>query len=267
MLPLMALSSLQPTHRLRTQFAIHIVKTSSDPADIAVLKQLRDQLDRTEEIQFISRLPDVDFLLRPTHLVVDNEHRIRGLLFPHNPASSLDLTIQRFHPNAAPLNLSPYAATASHGPSLPSTPISISWSVKLSWLIDVAASATWLHAQSIFWNDLKTGNIVVCRDGHCRLIDYAPGGYTVEWSAPETATNPYRASAAKDVFALGLVMWVVAVEIAWFEREVEYVRPFLVWNEEVPGWFRNIVMSCLDEQPTRRPSARDVYEALIQYSQ
>lgn len=53
---------------------------------------------------------------------------------------------------------------------------SVPWSVKLAWAKDVAAAVAWLRAQTPFWGDLKTANIVLCTDGHCRLIDYCPGG-------------------------------------------------------------------------------------------
>ncbi|KAJ7747816.1 kinase-like domain-containing protein [Mycena metata] len=260
-LPSIALSSLHPTHRLMSHHSLYVVKTSLDcSADVSVFKGL-DHGCRAEDVEFISHLPDVDFLLRPTHLVVDGNDRARGLLLPHHPASSLSLTLDRLHPDATPPILLPFVAAQS-GWSLPASPVSVPWLVKLGWLVDITASVAWLHTQNIFWGDLKTQNIIVCTDGHCRLIDYVPCGSTIGWSPPEAAQSQDPTVAA-DIFALGLVVWAVLVEVGQFERQVDYVRPVLPWNQTTPRWLQNLVVDCLHEQPHNRPSARDVYAALV----
>lgn len=258
--PPIALSSLHPTHRLTSHHSLYVVKTSLGcPANISVFKGLDH--GTPNDVEFISQLPDVDFLLRPTHLVVDGGHRVRGLLLPYHPASSLSLTLDRLHPDAAPPILPP-SASAQSGWSLPARPASVPWLVKLAWITDIAASVAWLHTQSVFWGDLKTQNIIVCTDGHCRLIDYAPCGHTVDWSPPEAAQFELP-TAATDVFALGLVVWAVLMEVGEFEREVDYVHPALAWNEEALRWLQNLVVDCLQDQPQKRPFARDVYAALL----
>ncbi|KAJ7036180.1 hypothetical protein C8F04DRAFT_1339702 [Mycena alexandri] len=258
--PPIALTSLHPTHRLMTHHSLYVVKTSLDcPADVGVFKGF-DYGSRSEDVEFLSRLPDVDFLLRATHLVVDGGHRVRGLLLPHHPASSLSLTLDRLHPDATPPILPPFVAVQS-GWSLPPRPVSVPWLVKLGWLTDIAASVAWLHTQDVFWGDLKIQNIIVCTDGHCRLIDYAPCGSTVDWSPPEAAQSP-PPTAAADVFALGLVVWAVLVEVGQFERQVDYVRPVIAWNQTAPRWLQNLAVDCLQDQPHSRPSARDVPSAL-----
>ncbi|KAJ7505668.1 hypothetical protein B0H11DRAFT_2272476 [Mycena galericulata] len=259
-LPRIALSSLRPTHRLFRHHNIFVVEASSGcPEYVGVFKGLDHRL--AEDVEFISQLPDVEFLLRPTHLVVDGGHRVRGLLLPYHRASSLSLTLDRLHPDAAPPILPPSVAAQS-GWSLPESPASIPWLVKLAWITDIAASVAWLHTQSVFWGDLKTPNIIVCTDGHCRLIDYAPCGHTVVWSPPEAAQF-LPPTAATDIFALGLVIWAVLMEVGEFERQVDYVRPVLAWNHEAPRWLQNLAVDCLQDEPHRRPFARDVYAALL----
>ncbi|KAJ7899432.1 hypothetical protein B0H13DRAFT_2337075 [Mycena leptocephala] len=183
LLPEIPLSSLQPMLR---HAAVLLVKTPLDPpTDRSVLKIMSSHTeweprapDDDTSIRFLARLPDVDFLLRPTHVVVGEDGRARGILLPHQPASSLALTLGRLHPGAVPPTLPPFAGDCS-GFSLPATPASIPWLVKLGWLTDIAAGVAWLHTQSLWGCDLKLENIVVCRDGHCRLIDYMPGAFTV----------------------------------------------------------------------------------------
>ncbi|KAJ7746828.1 hypothetical protein DFH07DRAFT_962679 [Mycena maculata] len=69
--------------------------------------------------------------------------------------------------------------------------------------MDIAAALSWLHAHAPARGDLKLGNIVLCPDGHCRLIDYSPSErVTPGYQAPEKTR-----SAAADVYALGVILW------------------------------------------------------------
>jgi serine/threonine protein kinase len=211
----------------------------------------------------MTRLPEVesDFLLRPTHTVLDEDGLFYGLLSDHHPASSLWVTMDKLHPDAERLVLPPSGVDQSSG-SLAGIPTSVTWPVKLAWATDVAAAVAWLHAKAIFWGDLKTDNILLCTDGHCRLIDYCPGGWTHQWCPPEAQRLDWEGTAEGDIFALGLVLWCVAVEVASFERGQGYVSPRLSWSEGIPNWFQSLVASCLEHEPGRRPSARRVYETL-----
>jgi serine/threonine protein kinase len=111
--------------------------------------------------------------------------------------------MSRLHPDAQ----QPKLQSIEHdSTSPPETTTSISWKVKLAWATDVAASVAWLHAQAIVWGDLKTENILLCTDGHCRLIDYCPGGWTPPWCPPEAQPLGWEGTAEGDVFALGLVL-------------------------------------------------------------
>lgn len=228
----------------------------------------------------MSRLPDVDFLLRPTHIVTDEAGIFHGLLSNYHPASCLHRTMGSLHPDAEKLVLAPFGADRSVCAPTATTADSVAWSVKLAWAIDVAASVAWLHAQAVFWGDLKTENIVLCTDGHCRLIDYCPGGWTILWCPPEAQRrdwsttsedwNPtaekqpdWTATAEGDVFALGLVLWAIAREVGTFEREKHYVSPLLCWSQGTPHWFQRLASSCLEHDPDRRPSVPTVYETLM----
>ncbi|KAJ7050958.1 kinase-like domain-containing protein [Mycena amicta] len=273
-----ALSSLEVIQRPPYYTNIFVVRTMfQPPSDIKVFKTFGEDDSPTRHIdvkasEFMARLPDVEFLLRPTHIVVDEDNQLRGVLLPFHPASSLCFKLESLHPDiaSAPPTLPPSGADRSSG-SLAKTPMSVSWFVKLAWVIDVAASVAWLHAQSIFWGDLKLENIVLCIDGHCRFIDYAPGGLTTTWSPPEVAQfdlmakQPAR-TPERDVFALGLILWAVAMEIGTFKRQEDYVCPQLMWNEDTPNWFQSLVLSCIDVEPSRRPLARRVYDALLTYT-
>ncbi|KAJ7022528.1 kinase-like domain-containing protein [Mycena alexandri] len=256
-LPSVLLSSLRRTHKLSSAPHVCLVKTISDAVsdDVRVFKRCTHEFGLDKELQFMTRLPDVDFVLRPTHLVLDEAGLVHGTLSDAHPASSLSLTMERLHP----------LAFDGSGWLAGTTP-SVSWLVKLGWATDVAAAVAWLHAQSIVWGDLKTDNIVLCKDGHCRLIDYCPGGYTLGWCAPEVeAELPHSKGSVKgDIFALGLVLWCIAMEVPTVDTgEEDTVRLPLEWSEGIPGWFQTLVSSCVEDEPGRRPSAWRVYESLL----
>ncbi|KAJ7712269.1 kinase-like domain-containing protein [Mycena metata] len=261
-LPVVALSSLRATHRFENYPHIFVVNTiTPEHTGISVFKAFADAIAvnvTVRDVEFMSRLPVVDFLLRPTHVVLDGGAHFRGFLMPYHPASSISqslssnsgLVLQRgSNENGSPVNVA----------------ASIDWSVKLAWVTDIGASVAWLHTQAVFWGDLKTENIVLCHDGHCRLIDYVPGGMTVLWCAPEMERSAplQQPTAEGDVFALGLVLWAVIMEVGTFQRQVDYVSPGLVWNSEIPPWFQRLSISCLEHTPALRPSARCVYDALV----
>ncbi|KAG6849034.1 hypothetical protein H0H93_011879, partial [Arthromyces matolae] len=101
------------------------------------------------------------------------------------------------------------------------------------------------------------------------LIDYAPiSGYSEDYIPPEGILPGYELSGPRDIFALGLVLWQIASEVGSFNRD--FVQsPGLVWREsgdepqaEIPTQFRDLVMSCLVEEPEKRPSAADILVSL-----
>ncbi|KAJ7443243.1 kinase-like domain-containing protein [Mycena galericulata] len=262
--PSVPLSSLRRTHQLACSIHIFLVKILSDvhSDEVRVFKSSHAGSNLVEEVEFMSHLPDSDFVLRPTHIVTDEAGAFHGLLSNYHPASSLCQTMDSLHPEIEWPVLAPSGVDRSVRP-LATITQSVPWSLKLAWATDVAASVAWLHTQVVFWGDLKTGNIVLCTDGHCRLIDCCPGGNTMLWCPPEAQQLHWRGTPEGDVFALGLVLWAVAEEVGSFRREQPYTSPLLCWSQGTPPWFQSLAASCLEHDPARRPSVRFVYETLM----
>ncbi|KAJ7203112.1 kinase-like domain-containing protein [Mycena pura] len=255
------LTTIRCTHFLgstvflvETSFGRKVLKTARPDNEPAFL----------ETVKFLTALPDVDFFIRPTHEVVNDAGLLRGFLMDYHPASSLWHVLRSFHPDGP----NPTLPTAHKGemPTLSATFMCIPWSVKLAWATDVAAAVAWLHSRNMYWGDLKLENIVLCTDGHCRLIDYAPGSFTPTWSPPEKARRQTESPTSEhDVFSLGLVLWALAEEVPKFNREEEYARAILPWRETSQKWYVQMVDQCLRDQPAGRPSARDIYHTLVSY--
>ncbi|KAJ7057836.1 kinase-like domain-containing protein [Mycena amicta] len=117
---------------------------------------------------------------------------------------------------------------------------------------NIAGALAWLHTHAV-WGDLKLNNIVLCRDGHCRLIDYhRTEAFTSAYRCPENET-----SAEGDVYSLGIVLWAIA------SVTPSIAPPFTFAPEAaVPEWFSTLVDSCLVKNPALRPTASKIYETL-----
>ncbi|KAJ7624776.1 kinase-like domain-containing protein [Roridomyces roridus] len=208
-------------------------------------------------LEFFLGLPDVEFLIRPSHIVLDTADVLRGFLMEYYPASSLAHVLRQHRQNEL---------TGKHALGTEQIP----WAVKLAWATDIAAGVAWLHSQDIFWGDLKLANVVLCTDGHCRLIDYMPDGHTKGWCPPECADalpgmHPDTVEPCHDVFGLGLILWSLG------SREVvtpeQGDRPGPGWMSEMPyEWFGRLVDRSMANEPGDRPTADHMYQTLVSHA-
>ncbi|KAG6847722.1 hypothetical protein H0H93_006341 [Arthromyces matolae] len=245
-------------------YAFKHVGTLPDDDDDFLLKELEF---------YVSSGFECNFLVIPTFVVTDLTGSLfRGFLTPFLPAGTLSTVFHNLHPDE-PRDLplfpqgptSPDSNTSSHG-SHDNT--RLAWSIKRTWAIQVVTAVAAIHAVS-FCGDIKLENVLLDRSGHCQLIDYAPvSGYSENYIPPEGILPGYDLSGPRDIFALGLVLWQIASEVGRFNRD--FVRsPILVWRDsedgpqaETPTQFRDLVMSCLVEEPEKRPSVADILSLL-----
>ncbi|KAF7297922.1 J domain-containing protein [Mycena chlorophos] len=224
-----------------------------------------------EELKFFSPLPESKHLIRPTHAVVDESGCLRGMLLDHHPKGDLSFMYSSYRPTPNWLTI-PSSEGDVPPPALTEEAL-FPPEVKLAWAYDIVDALEWLHERNIFWGDLTSQNVVLCDDGRCRLIDYFPdpGAWSPIFSPPELTPRGPRLeqdlamTPARDVFNLGMTLWSVMEEISTFKREPEYVRPALPWRETTPGWFVDLVHSCIATDPAERPSASSVREVLLSH--
>ncbi|KAG6902687.1 hypothetical protein C0995_012827 [Termitomyces sp. Mi166 len=294
-LPLVTRSDLRRYHINAGTFTMDIVTIyPSDPSNNSNLYAYKhhgifppgkdDAL--LAELKLLDRIHS-PFILRPAFIVTDaSKSKFRGYLIPFLPGGTLlhvmrelsaPLGLPAYHPPMpdnpirqlilrpkAPLPMSsdsqssPIAAV-----QLPAT--KLAWDIKLTWAIEAAIGVRDLHELGAYTGDIKPLNMLLDRAGHLQLIDIYPGGLTPEFAAPEVTIERRSYSEARDVFALGMSLWSIAEEIWYFGREVPSVRPELVWRngtDSTPRWFRDMVESCLDEEASQRPTAKDILEVL-----
>ncbi|KAF9066687.1 kinase-like domain-containing protein [Rhodocollybia butyracea] len=247
------------------------------------------------EAKFLVYL-DSPFFIRPTALVIDSYGDFRGYLMPFHPAQSLSKVMERLCDSKAQIILEPkegaqllcISPTAlgylkllnlknparSVTPTTDTRGINLEWRLKHTWAIDIVSGVAALHNRNEYCGDIKRSNIVLCTDGHCRLIDSMPvgNGYTISYLAPETADlvgdletdGKEFLTRARDVFALGLVLWALAEEINEFDRREFFITPRLVWvSRSTPPWYCELIETCLADSPEDRPNTNSLLEALI----
>mmetsp|Transcript_32330 Transcript_32330/g.52228 ORF Transcript_32330/g.52228 Transcript_32330/m.52228 type:complete len:399 (+) Transcript_32330:152-1348(+) len=138
--------------------------------------------------------------------------------------------------------------------------------------IEMAEAMDYLHSVNIIHRDLKSHNILVDEDWHCKISDFGLSRVKAEkstmtqcgtscWMAPEVLCAD-RYTLAADVYSFGIVLWELltrlrpygtlnAMEIG--KRVVlERMRPDIPASS--PSLTYTAVMkSCWDHDPTRRP--------------
>ncbi|KAJ7050460.1 kinase-like domain-containing protein [Mycena amicta] len=226
--PVVSIGNLIRTHKGPLVYRNYVQLVTLDESEYYVLKTTRHRPELLEAAEFMASLPECDLVLRPTHAVHDENGYFRGILVPYQPASSInDVLSQQLK---APLL----------------------WDLRLCWCTEIAGALAWLHTHAV-WGDLKLNNIVLCRDGHCRLIDYhRTEAFTSAYRCPENET-----SAEGDVYSLGIVLWAIA------SVTPSIAPPFTFAPEaSIPEWFSTLVDRCLVKNPALRPTASEVYDTL-----
>jgi len=148
-------------------------------------------------------------------------------------------------------------------------------------LADVVAHS---HGIGIIHRDIKPGNVMVQPDGSIKLLDFGTAKELGEKETSETSTGtrPYMApeqimgksQRRSDVWALGVVMYVLYTGMFPFYHEVEKVLMDIIirvppsppskFNEKLDPGIERIILTCLEKSPEDRyPDARALKEDII----
>lgn len=134
-----------------------------------------------------------------------------------------------------------------------------------------------LHRQRVLHLDLKPSNVILREDGGAVLIDFGlsrhldlPDLVGEEAEGP-IGTGPYiapeqvlgvRSDPRSDIFALGVILYFLATgerpfgdpDLAseWRRRLWRDPYPPRRWNADVPPWLQEIILHCLEVDPSAR---------------
>ncbi|KAL3140780.1 protein kinase activity protein [Trebouxia sp. C0010 RCD-2024] len=137
--------------------------------------------------------------------------------------------------------------------------------------LDVARGLHFLHSRKIVHFDLKSANILLARDNTAKIADvglakimqqqflstlYCVG--TFAWAAPEVLLGKACCTEKVDMYSYGVVLWELCTGESPSGRQLRSVRV----PEECPQDVADVIANCLDENPSSRPSARDIIDGL-----
>ncbi|MGK5556461.1 serine/threonine-protein kinase, partial [Actinomadura kijaniata] len=144
--------------------------------------------------------------------------------------------------------------------------------------VNTASALAAIHGAGVVHRDLKPANVLLGPDGP-RVVDFGiaravdagtrtrPMG-TPSYSAPESLAG-YPPTPASDVFAWAGTMVYAATgrppfgrsdRMSAAVRRIAHEEPDL---DGVPPFLRGLLAECLDEDPARRPAARDLMVRLV----
>lgn len=139
--------------------------------------------------------------------------------------------------------------------------------------LQLASGALEMHKHHLRHGDLNLANIVVTKEGRCKLCDLGltrevlPGQYevkvwgTFEYMAPEMRTRPAAYNQSADVWALGIILFQMLAGKHPFEPPLTPAE--LIFPTDEPNTFRDstrhLVQMMLNPKPSERPKLPEVH--------
>lgn len=153
----------------------------------------------------------------------------------------------------------------------------MTWPMRYQIGLDITIGLHHLHEHDVLHRDLKSLNVLLDMNFRAKLADFGlstlktssasttAGEFkgTVLWSAPELFKRGAKASAAADIYSLGMVLWeLVSCRIPFADAATAAIAAMWVAQGEqetvpegTPEEFKGLILDCWDKDPLRRPKA------------
>ncbi|MCG8669085.1 MAG: protein kinase [Pseudomonadales bacterium] len=148
---------------------------------------------------------------------------------------------------------------------------------KLRVIVQVAKALAYAHKNGIIHRDIKPGNILLDKEDNARVVDFgiariasedtelkqrSEEGMTVgtlSYMAPEQHMGAEHTSEASDIYSLGVIIYLMFTDKL---PKPGYPAPSH-FNPKLPKALDNIVMQCLADEPTQRPTAEQLIGKML----
>ncbi|KAF3942174.1 hypothetical protein ABW19_dt0208528 [Dactylella cylindrospora] len=192
------------------------------------------------EINALHALRDSKCVIRFGGLVVDERRKhVKGLLIDYAPNGSLvDLVF-------------------NERGRLP-------WKKREHWAKQIVTGLSEIHEEGFVQGDFTMSNMVLDEYNNIKIIDINRRGCPIGWEPPEIKgliDSQQRIGmfigVKSDVYQLGMVLWGLVYQV---DDPEDAAKPLNMDDapEEIPEYFKRIVMACLSNSPRDRPSAREL---------
>jgi LIM domain kinase 1 len=159
------------------------------------------------------------------------------------------------------------------------------WRMRLSFATDIARALAYLHARRCIHRDLKGENILVTANGRLKITDFGFARIAAR-SADESkrltfcGTDSYMSpeillgeefDLPTDIYSLGIILCEILSRKLADDNTFKRAAPmFEIDADEVkeratqgcPTDFINLTLECLNNDPSRRPTTRDILDRL-----
>jgi WD40 repeat protein/serine/threonine protein kinase len=161
----------------------------------------------------------------------------------------------------------------------------LNWATRWQWALEITQGLAYLHHQGALHRDLKAENVLLDQHNRARLADLGvaqvdallqqseakvveKGFQDQRFIAPEVLKKPGSDTTASDIYALGLVFWQL---VSGQEPRFRNRQELLQWMQsgerepipsDCPDEFRELILSCWQFEPEKRPSAKAVVEKI-----
>ncbi|KAK6507040.1 hypothetical protein TWF481_005493 [Arthrobotrys musiformis] len=138
------------------------------------------------------------------------------------------------------------------------------WRKRERWARQIIKGLSEIHEEGFVQGDFTMSNMVLDEHGDVKIIDINRRGCPIGWEPPEIKgliESQQRIGmfigVKSDVWQLGMVLWGLVYQV---DEPEAAARPLNMDDapDDVPAWFRGIVMACLSEKPRDRPSAKEL---------
>ncbi|KAK6441911.1 hypothetical protein LTR95_001851 [Oleoguttula sp. CCFEE 5521] len=134
----------------------------------------------------------------------------------------------------------------------------LEWARREKWTRQIIAGLSDIHEAGFIQGDFTLSNIVIDDHDNALIIDINRRGCPVGWEPPELGRLidsgqriGMHISVKTDLYQLGMVLWGLVEE----NDVPDKARPLRPLGSDIPGWYCQIVNTCLETRPQARASA------------